>query len=440
MTHIDFVAPFRPIMCGIADYTSFIAEQLPAGEWGILSFAPQTYGAQLTGDHTLQDSRVWYGIPGRDEFSASQIQNGLQQLGHSRNGAVLWFQHEHGIWLHRNKFVSMLRDLNMPKIVTIHTLHFQSPETPSGLTEYEYNLLRNLLQTVDAITVFSHGVHSAVTSAFPEYHERVHVVKHGVHTYPDIARMTRREAKERLHDFLIYESDLPQKTKKSLRKQRTFLDPQTVVIGQTGFLCPMKGSEALYLVRDELQDAIPSKRIAAVRIGSPRDRGQNIYAHNLRQQHNGKDKFLLKTWLPLKMLPVAQKAFDINFYWPKDCTQSGILAHALGAGAVVIGRDMEGVGETLKEVGAPTAMHLQELVEKAKWLILRPELTDIMEQKALKYAADFSWKNQALRHCALASRAAAAHAKAVVLPAPQDRYRGIIPHYQWPESALVVLS
>ena len=438
MTYIDFVAPFRPIMCGIADYTGFVAEQLPSGEWGILSFAPQTYGSQLTGDCDPQDSRVWYGIPGRDNFSALQMQDGLQQLGHSHNGAVLWFQHEQGIWPRRSKFVSMLRDLNTPKVVTIHTLHFQSPETPSGLTEYEYNLLRDLLPTVDAITVFSHGVHSAVTSAFPRHHEKVHVMKHGIHTYPDISRMSRREAKEKLHDFLIHESDLPQKIKKSLRKQRIFLDPQTVVIGQTGFLCPMKGSEALYLVRDELQDAIPSKKIAAVRIGSPRDGVQNTYAQNLRQQHNGKDKFLLKTWLPLRMLPVAQRAFDINFYWPKDCTQSGILAHALGAGAIVIGRDMEGVGETLNEVGAPTATHLQELVEKAKWLVLRPELTDMMEEKALKYAADFSWKNQAVKHWALANRVAAAYAKAVTLPTPRDRYLGLIDRYDWPKSAHAV--
>ncbi len=102
------------------------------------------------------------------------------------------------------------------------------------------------------------------------------------------------------------------------------------------------------------------------------------------------------------MLPLAQRAFDINFYWPDECTQSGVIAHALGAGAIVAGRDLEGVGETLKEAGQIADTDINNLTTKIKHLLLDPELRIRTEQKALKYADEFSWGNQAHRHYELA--------------------------------------
>ena len=100
--------------------------------------------------------------------------------------------------------------------------------------------------------------------------------------------------------------------------------------------------------------------------------------------------------------PVAQRAFDINFYWPRECTQSGVLAHQLGAGAIIAGRDLEGVGETLKEAGQLADTDLRCLVLKMKNLIDNPELAERIEESALRYAAEFSWPNQARRHYELA--------------------------------------
>lgn len=404
MAFICFVGPYKPIMCGIADYTDFLARQLPHGGWAVLSFDPHAYGGPLTGDGEILGNHIWHGIPGRDGFSASVIERGLNELGGLHDDVVLWFQYEFGIWPDHHRFVTMLKCLKMPKVVTMHTLHFQSSETPSGMRKCEIEMLRDLLPCVDAITVFGYGVWRAVNFAFPEYGDKVYVIKHGIHSYPDVSRMSRMEAKEQLNEFLLYESDLAQETKEALHKQRTFIDPHTFVVGQTGFLCPLKGSEALYDVTDKLRKLIPSRRIAAVRIGTSRDGFQRAYTERLRGQGNSTDKFILETWLPLQMLPVAQRAFDVNFYWPKDCTQSGIVAHALGAGATIVGRDMESTGETFSEAGAATASHLSQLVSKVKAVILNSELTSVIEQQALQYAAEFSWTNQARRHAELANR------------------------------------
>jgi len=404
MVSIYFVGTYKPIVCGIADYTSFVTDELPAGKWSVISFVLKKYGGPLTPDDTAVKGRVWYGIPSRQEFSDSVIMQGLKKLGAKKEDAVLWFQHENGIWPGNIQFTAMLKNLNIPKVVTFHTLHFQSPETPTGLRRNQYDLLKVLLPYVEAITVFSHGVYQAIASAFPEHHDKVYVLKHGIKPYPELSRLSRKEAKEKLNDFLLYESGLARKTKEALHKRRIFLDSDTVVVGQTGFLEPAKNSEFLYVARDNLQKAIPQRRIIAVRIGAPRDEVQKIYAEKLRRWQNGRNKFLLQVLLPQDILPLAQRAFDVNFYWPYDCTQSGLLSHALGAGAIVACRDLEGVGETVKEAGGIMDTDLKHLLFKITKLILNPALGERIEQRALGYASEFSWKNQARRHWELAER------------------------------------
>ena len=402
MASIFFLGTYKPIICGIADYTSFLVRENPADRCGVLSFNLEKYAVPLVADDRMAMDGVWYGIPSRHDFSASVIRQGLNELSARKQDCVLWFQHEFGIWPDSQKFVAMLEDLEIPKVVTFHTLHFQSPETQTGLRRNQYDLLKVLLPYVEAITVFSHGVYHAVTSAFPEHRDKVYVMKHGIHSYPEISRLSRKEAKEKLNDFLLYESGLDRKTKGALHKRRIFLDSDTVVLGQLGFLEPLKNSEMLYAARDSLQKTVPQRRIVAVRIGSPRNEVQKIYAEKLRRSQNSRDKFLLEVLLPQDILPLAQRAFDVNFYWPYDCTQSGLLSHALGTGALLACRDLEGVGETMKETGGLKDTDLRHLLLKITNLILNPALGERTEERALSYAVEFSWRNQAWRHYELA--------------------------------------
>lgn len=50
MGKIIFIGPYKPIMCGIADYTSFIIDKCPTGTWGMLSFNLKKYGVPLISD------------------------------------------------------------------------------------------------------------------------------------------------------------------------------------------------------------------------------------------------------------------------------------------------------------------------------------------------------------------------------------------------------
>jgi len=401
MASIVFTGTYQPITCGIADYTQFLTRTSPAGRWSVLSFDLESYG--MPSVHTeAKVENVWYGIPGRKYYSSSIIQNGLDYLVPGEKDAILWFQHEFGIFMDNRMFVKMLKGLDVPKIVTFHSLHFESGESKSGLRRKECKLLSMLLPYVDAITVFSRGVLSAVTTAFPQYINKVHVLRHGIHHYPKVINMSRNQAREALNDFFVYDSDLDPEVKDRLFRERTLLDPSVVLVGQTGFLCPSKGTERLWDFRDDLQRLVPDRHIVAMRIGSARLSDQIKYARKLRHAQNGIDKILLETWLPQEMLPVAQRAFDINYYWPQDCTQSGVLAHALGAGAVVAGRELEGVGETLMEAGQLYDRNPYYLLMKTATLIRNPVLALMIEDEALRYASRHSWSNQVDRHYHLA--------------------------------------
>jgi glycosyltransferase involved in cell wall biosynthesis len=217
--------------------------------------------------------------------------------------------------------------------------------------------------------------------------------------------MSRLEAKARIHDYLAGESGLDSPSRDNLRRQRVLLDPETIIIGGTGFITASKGTELLYHAQSVLQQMLPKHSIAAVYVGHMREAGSSIDARaaaDLKARYNGPGQFFLDTYLPRDMLAALLRALDIYFYWPGDCTQSGIIAHALGAGATIACRDMEGVGETVKMAGGLTSANFEELILKIRQTIVDPGLRVEIAESALAYAEEFSWKNQLLRHLELA--------------------------------------
>ena len=88
MASIYFIGTYKPIMCGIADYTAFITRCSLAGRWGVLSFNLEKYGVPLAGDDGVGREAVCYGIPNRQEYSAAVIQKGLNEIGMGSEGAV----------------------------------------------------------------------------------------------------------------------------------------------------------------------------------------------------------------------------------------------------------------------------------------------------------------------------------------------------------------
>ncbi len=401
---ICFLGTYPPIRCGIADYTSFLVGAMPPGTWNVISFDLHHGGFPLVSREWEPEPGVWFGLPSSLDFPAAMVRRGLVALGRSGDDSLLWFQHEFFIWRGDGAFVRMLRGLDMPKVVTMHTLHARSPETDSGMTRQEFEMLMALLPQVDGLTVFSLRAYAAVARAFPAHLGKVHVIRHGVHFYPEVCQMSTAEAKERLNDFLLYESTLDDGTKRALERERVLTDPDAVVVGQSGFLHPIKGDAGLFTFRDELQEMLPERRVVAVRIGMARRTVDEAHAALLRRLSDTSAHFLLEVFLPREMLPVAHRAFDVNYYWPEDASQSGMLPHAFGAGAIVAGRDMEGVGEALRDAGALYDTDRTRLTRKIRDLLMEPEQQREVRQMAVDYARRNSWERQAERHRDLAER------------------------------------
>jgi len=361
-----------------------------------------SYGVPLSSYRSL-DNPVRYCIPSRTDFSANSILKYLRPGGNH----VLWFQHEFGIWPDSARFVGMLRDLHYPKVVTLHTLHFQSDETVYGLRQKEHEFLRMLLPHTDAITVFSSGVYKAVTAAFPEHIDKVHVLRHGTHLYPETSSLSKAEAKARLHDYMLSELGLDAAVRERLRQERILLDPDISVIGGTGFVTASKGTGFINIACDQLQRMLPGKKIAALYVGHLREPDKATdreWTDGAKAVFKGPGQFFFETYLPRETLSVLLRALDVYFYWPSDCTQSGIVAHALGAGATIACRDLEGVGETVRMAGGLAHKDLEGLLLDIKESLLDPSLSEQMSERALGYAESFSWRNQALRHFELAER------------------------------------
>ncbi len=414
MPLIIFVSTYQPLLCGIADYLKFLLKNVPEERWRVITFDLESYqalGGRLTKERKESPRQVWYGITNRRAPSVKEILAGIKRLVKKEKKYLLWFQHTFGIWKNSRGFAKCLKELNklkIPTIVSLHTLHFQCKDTPWGFENRkrnEYNLLKYIFPSVSAITVFSQGAYLAIKKAFPQYISKTHIIRHGIHFFPEIIKMPKREARRKIYQYLIEKSDLEEDKKNELKKENIFLNPEVLIIGNSGFIAPHKNIEKLFLLRDLLQKSLPDKKIVAIYAGIQREKGKKElkYTLKLRKLHNGFNKFFLETWLPGEILPIFQKALDINFYWPRLATQSGILAHILGTGALVAGRDIEGSGEMLREAGQIVEKDFQKLIFKIKRIISNPVLIRKAEKKALNYAKENSWENQALKHYQLAS-------------------------------------
>ena len=138
-------------------------------------------------------------------------------------------------------------------------------------------------------------------------------------------------------------------------------------------------------------------------------RNRSVVAE-LAADADGERCFFVRTLPPDAVFRAALRAMDLNVYWPQSPTQSGRLAEALGAGAAVAGRNVEGLGETLRDVGAPACESFGELVASACDLLRDPTRAEALRARGLAYALRHSSERQAGRHLDLAEALVAAPA------------------------------
>jgi len=394
---INFISTFPPIVCGVADYTRYLVSRMPLETWKVTSF--DTGISSASHDIPSWRSQVSY-----------QLSLTAPRLPFPLRGEVAWFQHTFGIWgkdpVHFVRLLEHARKKGKKVVATFHTVHFQSGETGSGLCQTEEDLLAEALSSLDALTVCTVGAHRAVTTRFPQYQHRVVVLRHGVHTYSSLGQKT---ARERLLRHLIDAPDIPSRKRKDLERVYShFFSPQTIVLGNFGFLAAGKSLSDLYRLRRLVQERLPSHPVLCLTVGSVRpgnDRKAQkylLFLQELESQHDGKENFFFEHYLPEELLSSAFKALDFSVFWCGNATQSGRVSHAQGVGSCIVGRRVEGIGETLELSGLPVGETLEELAETIQRIVLHPELREGVLRSSRRYARRYSYEVQAEKHLLLA--------------------------------------
>jgi len=409
MTKIIFMSAFPPMIHGIGSYTKYLLDSLykKGCDCGIISFDPSTCEFPIMKEKKVEcEYPVLYTIPSCYNYHFNLIFDSITNLGGYGDNYVFWIQHGGSFWRNHTKFVKMLKFLKKKKveniIVTHHTLNFQSPETKYGFKKWQYKLLKKELPYIDVNMVFTNGVYMAFTKAFPEYKERTVLIRHGVPKYP---RISQENTKKEILSWLESEKELNQDWQKSVKDFNSkYFEKNTIIIGDVGFIDDRKLPQTIYLTMKLLQKRFPNKNIIGLYIGTLSFKSLKKISclQRLRNLHSPENNFyFFETYVPEQLFAKSLKTLDIVHMWQEDCRQSGKLAHALGINAIVVGRDIEGVGETLKMSGYPALNTYEDFLDEIERVIANPESKDLIEKSSSKYARTYNWENQALKHLEL---------------------------------------
>jgi len=366
---------------------------MPSDHWKVFSFKLDELAS--TDDILSSRERVSY------EISLSH-----PQIPPSAKDEVLWFQHAFGMWGRESPaFTEMVNQAKRKKkkvIASFHTIHFESEETESGMAKREEELLEKVLPRLDLATVFSDGSYQAISRAFPEYRKKVVVLRHGVHLYPQIEKV---KAREKLLKYLIEKAEIPPRKKQELKDlYPKFFSDDTILMGNFGFITPDKDPLQLYRIGELVQEEVHSREVVVLYIGRIQKRKDRKMEKSLpilkdlQALHDGKKKLFIEDYLSEEVFPYAFGALDYSIFWCHNATQSGRMAHAMGTPTCVVGRRIEGVGETLDLAGLPAGVSLKDMAEKIAKLILEPELRAETRRLSWEYAQRFSFANQAKKH------------------------------------------
>ena len=410
MTKIIFISAFPPMIHGIGSYTKYLSDALykKGCDCGIISFDPNACDFPIMKEKKVEcQYPVLYTIPNLYNYKFDLITDSLTNLNKNGDKYVVWIQQGDSFWRNRLKFVKMLKFFKKKKveniIVTHHTLNFQSPETRYGLRKWQYDLLKAELPYIDVNTVFTNGIYTAITKAFPNYKDKIVLIRHGVPIYP---RISQENAKKEMLSWLKSENELKKDWQKSVEDLNSkIFEGIAITFGDIGFIGNRKLSTNIDSIIKIIQKKFPNKNFIGLYIGtlSYLSKQRISYLQRLQNLHNPKNNFyFFETYVPERLFAKSLRVFDMVYMWQEDCRQSGKLAHALGIGATVIGRKIEGVGETLKICGYPALNTYKDFLNEIERVIVNSESKVLMKKRANKYARAYSWENQALKHLELA--------------------------------------
>lgn len=242
----------------------------------------------------------------------------------------------------------------------------------------------------------------AITKAFPEYRDKIVLIRHGVPSYP---RISQKNAKKEIISWLESKNELKKDWQKSVEDLNSkIFERIAITFGDVGFIDNRKLSTNIHSTIKLFQKKFPNKNIIGLYIGtlSFLSKQKISYLQRLKNLHNPENNFyFFETYVPERLFAKSLRTLDVVHMWQEDCRQSGKLAHAIGISAYIIGRNLEGVGETLKMCGYPALNTYKDFLNEIERVTANSESKDLMKKSASKYARTYNWENQALKHIEL---------------------------------------
>lgn len=347
---IAIISTYPPIECGIATYTSYLAEELKSlkNEIHIVS----QFGAK--------GKRVYAVFKANDPDLAEKISKTIAKL----NPEVVHIQHEYGLYGGHKKvnIISLLHNLksfHVPLIITLHTVYEE-------FSEEERLIIKELTKLADAIIVHHHYQKEAIRSAIGNA-DQIYIIPHGVRVIEPIPRA----------------------------KKRLGLEGKKVVL-LSGYFRASKGFEKMVNLFPRIAEELPEAVLVIA--GGARLPEYSAYTDKLFHLINEspvRDKIrVLRGPFPQPTFDMIFSAADVVVFPYLKSSQSGIMAHCIGFGKPAVTSNLRTFRELTQEArNSLIARDDKELASKTIKILKDDKLRKTLSENAKRYAREkASWK------------------------------------------------
>ena len=366
LKRVAFIGNYMPRKCGIATFTSDLAE----------SFSEQFPEIQ-TLTLAMNDNEDGYAYP--DQVRYHLQQDNRFDYEHAANFLnqhvvdVISLQHEYGIYggLAGSHILTLLRNVTAPVVTTLHTI-LENP-----LPE-QYRVMKEIIKLSNRLVVMSQRSIKLLKEVYGAPAEKIDLIPHGIHDVPFVDPGFHKDKFGAEGKFVIL----------------TF-----------GLLSANKGIEYVIEALPEVVERYPN--LVYVILGSTHPHVIRHEGESYRESLQARVKELgieenvlfLDQFVNLKDLKEYIGAADIYItpYLGREQIVSGTLAYTVGAGKAVISTPYRYAEEILAD-GRGLIVPFQDskaIAEKILFLLDNEAERDIMRKRAYLYGRDMIWENVA---------------------------------------------
>lgn len=390
--HVCFVSPYLPQPCGIASYTNYLAEALCSSD---SSFQGTVIAEKPAQEQPNQLFHVT-GTFNRDDNYPDQVVTQVK----ATTPDIIHIQHEYGIFGFDDRFFQLLiqlRNLGVPTVVTLHTVHTRLSFN-AGCSNPQ---LRRLLRSVDVERYQRRiGELADLVIVHQENSIRQVLLRQGLSP----SRVTTVP-----HGTRVLEETNVNEAKKELR-----IKNDTPLVLAFGYLEPSKNLLLLMKAFCRVRERVPKAKLwlgGYVRFSSPEAlEYRNRCLRFIKRKRLENDVIFADQMIPEKQVSHILTAADVAcFVYNEDThSSSGALHLAIGLGKAIVASRIPKFQE-LADVSDEILVNpksVDELYQLLTRMLIDEPFRQYIRQRIWSYAQKTAWSCVAQQHRAIYERLA----------------------------------